>query len=73
MLAEMNIDPIISGRKNRREPIEYDRHAYKERNAIKRFFGRLKEYRRIATRYNKTKIMLKAGIVLGCVFMWLQV
>ncbi|MGR3952467.1 MAG: transposase [Chlamydia sp.] len=73
MLAEMNIDRMIPGRKNRIEPIEYDRHSYKERNAIKRFFGRLKEYRRIATRYDKTEIMLKARVVLGCIFMWLKV
>ncbi len=73
MLAEMKINPIIPGRKNRVEPIEYDRHTYKERNAIERFFWRLKEYRRIATRYDKTEIMLKAGVVLSCIFMWLKV
>ncbi|MGR3951870.1 MAG: hypothetical protein QRY74_03015 [Chlamydia sp.] len=44
------------------------RHTYKERNVIERFFGRLKEYRRIATRYDKNEIIFKAGIVLGCIF-----
>lgn len=66
------IRPIIPGKKNRLQPIEYDRHTYKERNAIERFFGRLKEYRRIATRYDKTTIIFKAGIVVACIFMWLK-
>jgi transposase len=53
-------------------PVEYDQHIYKERNAIERFFGRLKEYRRIATRYDKTAVMFKAGVVIACIFMWLK-
>ncbi len=39
ILLEMNIDPIIPGRKNQIEPIDHNRHTYKERNAIERFFG----------------------------------
>ncbi len=35
--------PVIPGRKSRREPIVYDTHTYKERNAVERLFGRLKE------------------------------
>jgi len=64
--------PVIPGRKNRLKPIEYDEYTYKERNAVERFFGRLKEYRRIATRYDKTAVMFKAGIVIACIFMWLK-
>ena len=71
-LNEKKIRPVIPGKKNRLQPIEYDRYTYKERNAIERFFGRLKEYRRIATRYDKTAIMFKAGIVMACIFMWLK-
>lgn len=71
-LMGKGIRPVIPGKKNRLEPIEYDRHTYKERNGIERFFGRLKEYRRIATRYDKTTVMFKAGIVIACIFMWLK-
>jgi len=71
-LGEEKIRPVIPGRKNRLNPIEYDEYTYKERNAVERFFGRLKEYRRIATRYDKTAIMFKAGIVIACIFMWLK-
>ena len=72
MLYEKNIRSVIPGRTNRLRPIAYDEHTYKERNAIERFFGRLKEYRRIATRYDKTALMFKAGIIIACIFMWLK-
>ncbi|MBP6952716.1 MAG: transposase [Alphaproteobacteria bacterium] len=51
---------------------QYDEHIYKERNAMERFFGRLKEYRRIATRYDKTVVMFKAGLLIASILMWLK-
>ena len=72
MLNKKQIRPIIPGRKNRLQPVEYDRHAYKEQNAIERFFGRLNEYRRIAIGYDKTTIMFKAGVVMACILMWME-
>jgi transposase len=57
-------EPVIPPRKNRVEVIGYDRHLYKERNGVERFFGRVKQYRRVATRYDK-----KAANFLG--FVWL--
>jgi putative transposase len=56
--------PCIPPRKNRTEPIEYDRHLYKERNVVERYFARIKQYRRVATRFDK-----KAANFLG--FVWL--
>jgi transposase len=56
-------EPCIPPRKNRTAPVPYDRHLYRERNAIERFFGRVKQYRRVATRYDK-----KAQNFLG--FVW---
>ena len=55
--------PCIPPKKNRKEKIGYDRHLYRERNVVERFFARIKEYRRVATRYDK-----KAGNFLG--FVW---
>lgn len=46
-------EPCISPRKNRVQPIEYDRHLYRERNVVERYFARLRQYRRVATRYDK--------------------
>jgi len=56
-------EPCIPPRKNRTAAIDYDRHLYKERNVAERSFGRVKQYRRVATRYDK-----KAANFLG--FVW---
>jgi transposase len=47
-------EAVIPPRSNRKEPRDYDRHLYKERNRIERFINRVKQCRRIATRYEKT-------------------
>jgi len=52
-LRERGIKPCIPGRSNRREAIEYDKELYKQRNLIERLFGRLKDWRRVATRYDR--------------------
>ena len=57
-------EPCIPPRRNRKEPVAYDRHLYRERNVAERFFARVKQYRRVATRYDK-----KAANYLG--FIWL--
>jgi len=57
-------EPCIPPRKNRTDPVEYDRHLYRERSAVELYFGRIKQYRRVATRYEK-----KARNYLG--FVWL--
>ena len=44
---------VIPPRKNRTEQRTYDKELYKQRNIIERFFHRLKQYRRVATRYEK--------------------
>ncbi len=46
-------EPCIPPRRNRKEPVAYDRHLYRERNVAERFFARVKQYRRVATRYDK--------------------
>ena len=52
-LAKRGIEPVIPPRSNRTTPIEYDREASKRRNLIERCVNRLKQFRRIATRYEK--------------------
>jgi transposase len=53
-LAKRGIEPVIPLRSNRTTPIKYDREAYKRRNLIERCVTQLKQFRRIATRYEKT-------------------
>ena len=47
-------EAVIPPRKNREYQREYDTHLYKERNLAERFLNRIKQYRRVATRYEKT-------------------
>ena len=63
-IRSQGAEPVIPPRKNRLAVIEYDRHLSKERNVVERFFGQLKQYRRVATRFDK-----KAANFLG--FVWL--
>ena len=53
LLATRNIKAVIPSTASRTRPINYDTAAYKERNRIERFWCRLKDWRRIATRYDK--------------------
>ncbi len=52
-LQEHHINPVIPPKKNRKESIAYDQALYKLREKVERFFNRLKQFRRIATRYDK--------------------
>lgn len=45
---------VIPARSNRKTTRELDRRVYGQRNVIERLFGRLKQFRRVATRYDKT-------------------
>ena len=53
-IAAAGAEAVIPPRSNRREPRDYDRHLYKERNLVERFINRVKQCRRVATRYDKT-------------------
>lgn len=64
--------PVIPGKKNRKVEVEYDRYIYKERNAVERFFNRIKHFRRIATRYDKTAIMFLGALTLVSVLLWIK-
>ena len=47
-------EAVIPSKKNRKEPRDYDKHLYKERKKVEWFINLLKQYRRVATRYEKT-------------------
>lgn len=53
LLAQRGIGAVIPPKKNRKDQREYDTHTYKERNLVERFFNLIKQYRRVATRYDK--------------------
>ena len=47
-------EAVIPSRSNRKEPRMIDRERYKDRNLAERFWGKAKQFRRVATRYEKT-------------------
>jgi transposase len=55
-LQEEEMEPVIPPRSNRKEQYDYDKDVYKLRNKVERFINRLKQFRRIATRYEKLAI-----------------
>jgi len=64
-------EPVIPSRSNRNNPPSFDRHIYKNRNLIERFFSRIKQFRRIATRYDKLAKSFLSFLHLACAFVWL--
>ncbi|MFE8585968.1 IS5 family transposase [Sphingomonas sp. NCPPB 2930] len=53
-LTSMNVEAVIPARRNRRNPAAHDRGKCRWRNQIERLFNKLKNWRRVATRYDKT-------------------
>ena len=73
-LKDKGIRPCIPGRKQRKKPIKYDKRRYKRRNRIEIMFGRLKDWRRVATRYDRCpKVFLSAIALAALVIYWLCV
>jgi transposase len=70
-LAQREIEAVIPPKANRVEQREYDRHVYKDRNLVERFFCRLKQFRRIATRYEKLARNFFGMLSLACSYIWL--
>lgn len=61
-LTERGIAPVIPSRRNRTIQRETDFALYRERNLIERFFNKLKQFRAIATRYDKLKSTFLAAV-----------
>ncbi len=62
----------IPGRKGRTKSFRHDKRRYKRRNRIEIMFGRLKDWRRAATRYNRCPIVFLSAIALAAtVIFWL--
>ena len=63
-LQARGAEAVIPPRRNRKVVIAYDRDMYKWRHLVENFFARIKEFRRIATRYDKTDTSFAATIYL---------
>jgi transposase len=71
-LAAAGKSAVIPANANRREQRRFDRHIYKERHLIENFFAKLKQFRAIATRYDKTARNFLAAIHLAAGIIWLN-
>ena len=68
----LEFTPCIPGRASRKKPVAYDTELYKQRNLIERMFGRLKDWRRIATRYDRcAHTFFSAICIAATVIFWL--
>jgi len=71
-LKNQGIEPCIPPRKSRKIPVHYDKKAYRARHKIENTFGRLKDWRRVATRYDRCPIVFFSVIILAAIFIfWL--
>ena len=70
-LYASNIEAVIPPRSNRSVQREFDKHRYKSRNLVERFFCRIKQFRRIATRYDKLAQRFSSFVALTASVIWL--
>ena len=71
-LKDKECDAVIPSKANRKQPYPYDKHLYQARHLIENFFAKLKQYRAIATRYDKTACNFLGAIYLAASVIWLN-
>jgi transposase len=69
-LTERGTEPVIPPNPTRKNPHAYDRDAYRARNLIERMFCRLKDFRRIATRYDKRADIFLSAVCIAAAITW---
>lgn len=69
-LAAAQTEAVIPSTRSRKVPIPYDANAYRDRNLIERAFCRLKDWRRIATRYDKLANNFASAVAIAAIIIW---
>ena len=69
-LSERGCEAVIPPNPTRKHPHAYDAAAYKQRNLIERMFCRLKDFRRIATRYDKRADAFLSAVFIAAALTW---
>ncbi|MCC7016356.1 MAG: transposase, partial [Rhodospirillales bacterium] len=62
--------PVIPNRRNRAQPFSFNKTAYKQRHRIENAFARLKDFRRIFTRYDRLARNFMATVFLAAAIVW---
>ena len=63
---------VIPSKANRKSPRIYDKDIYKSRHLVENFFAKLKQFRAIATRYDKLSIVFLSAVYLAAITVWLN-
>ncbi len=71
-ITESGAEVVIPPKRNRKCDRTYDAELYKERNRIERFFNKLKQFRRVATRYDKLLANFMGFVKLASIAIWLN-
>ena len=72
LLAAQQIEVVIPSCRYRKQPRDYDRIRYRERNIVERFINKIKWYRRIFTRYDKLARRFMAFLHFASTLIWLE-
>ena len=70
-LRRRGIGQTIPAKRNQRRRGAFDRAAYRERNRVERLIKQLKQFRRVATRYEKKGENYRAMVVIRAILLWL--
>ena len=71
-LDAKGITPVIPPKSNRLEILVYDKESYKQRNRVERLFNKIKQFRRVATRYEKLKANFLAFVIVALIVIMLR-
>ena len=71
-ITQTGAEVVIPPKRNRKVQRDYDVELYKERNIIERFFNKLKQFRRVATRYDKLLANFMGFVKLAAIAIWLK-
>ncbi len=70
VVTSLGAEVVIPSTATRRAPVPYDREAYRSRNLVERLWCRLKDWRRIATRYDKLAVNYLSGAIIAATLIY---
>lgn len=70
-LRQSGTNPVIPKRSNQKQRQRFNRGLYRERNRVERLMNQLKQYRQVATRYEKNAVNYMAMLMIAAIRVWL--
>lgn len=70
-LRARGIGAVIARKDNEQRAGHFDKEAYRQRNVVERLINRLKQFRRVATRYEKRAVNYRAMLTLAAIVLWI--